>query len=232
MSKTGTNQRSGNEEAVSERSTLSKSRASSGHKNGSTNGVASGPMNVPASAKSKIPTNGRLKPARTPKRRTSTPRSATPVGSSANATSGSKKRAAATEFEETIKSEFGVSRQLQERLLGAIAEHSFTPHSAFAIKLALEEAMINAIKHGNKLDVSKHVYVKAKITGALAEFVIEDEGPGFERCAVPDPTLIENLEKCSGRGIMLIEAYMNSVEWSNRGRRLRMIKRNGEEAGG
>ena len=60
----------------------------------------------------------------------------------------------------------------------------------------------------------------------LAEIIIEDEGPGFDRKHVPDPTLEENLEKCSGRGILLIGAYMDFVEWTNGGRCLRMIKRN------
>jgi len=56
--------------------------------------------------------------------------------------------------------------------------------------------------------------------------VIEDEGSGFARALVPDPTLEENLEKSSGRGIHLIEAYMNEVRWSRGGRRLRMVKKN------
>ena len=55
-------------------------------------------------------------------------------------------------------------------------------------------------------------------------------GSGFDRSSVPDPTEEENLEKCSGRGILLMEAYMNSVKWSNKGRRVKMIKRNEAEA--
>ena len=55
--------------------------------------------------------------------------------------------------------------------------------------------------------------------------VIEDEGPGFNRQTVPDPTAEENLTKCSGRGLLLMETYMTSVEYSNKGRRVCMIKR-------
>ena len=47
---------------------------------------------------------------------------------------------------------------------------------------------------------------------------------------MPDPTLQENLEKCSGRGILLMEAYMNRVEWTNGGRRVRMVKKNEADA--
>lgn len=129
----------------------------------------------------------------------------------------------------TIASDFAAAREVQKRILDAVELSGFTPHSTFSIKLSLEEALINAIKHGNKLDPAKNVHVEATISAEQADISIEDEGPGFDRHAVPDPTLQENLEKCSGRGILLIEAYMDQVEWSNRGRRLRIVKRNGRD---
>jgi serine/threonine-protein kinase RsbW len=134
-------------------------------------------------------------------------------------------------FSTTIPSLHPASQEVQKRILDAVAKIGFTPHSSFAIKLALEEEMINAIKHGNKEDPKKNVHIQAKVTPKCAEIIIEDEGAGFSRAAVPDPTLEENREKCSGRGILLIESYMNTVKWSHNGRRLRMIKRNGEEPG-
>jgi len=121
-------------------------------------------------------------------------------------------------------------RQVQTKILDELANIGFNSHSHFAVKLALEEALINAIKHGNKLDKSKSVKIEAKITPDVAEITIEDEGPGFDRSSVPDPTDEANLEKCSGRGILLMEAYMNSVKWSNRGRKVKMVKRNEAEA--
>ncbi len=132
----------------------------------------------------------------------------------------------------TIPSNFTAGREVQQRILSAVEACGFTAHSSFAVKLALEEALINAIKHGNKLDTTKQVHVNAVINSHSADITIEDEGPGFERTSVPDPTAEENLEKCSGRGLLLIEAYMNTVEWSHQGRRLHMIKRNGEEPQG
>jgi serine/threonine-protein kinase RsbW len=90
----------------------------------------------------------------------------------------------------------------------------------------LVEAMLNADKHGNRRDPRKKVRVEATVTPREAEIVVEDEGAGFKRAAVPDPTLPENLEKSGGRGIHLMEAYMNKVEWSHGGRRVRMVKRN------
>ena len=115
---------------------------------------------------------------------------------------------------------------IQRQILDEVERLNYDPQSQFAIRLALEEGLINAHKHGNKNDPSKKVRVEAKVTAQEAEIFIEDEGPGFDRSSVPDPTLEENLEKCSGRGILLIEAYMSSVQWDRGGRRMRMVKRN------
>lgn len=129
-----------------------------------------------------------------------------------------------------IPSDLSAVREVQSRILDDVKRHGYDQESTFAIKLALEEVLINAIKHGNKFDQGKHVHVECNVTPDQAEIVIEDEGPGFDRVEVPDPTLVENLTKCSGRGILLIEAYMTSVEYSNRGRRVRMIKKNDGDA--
>ncbi|HLL90025.1 MAG TPA: ATP-binding protein [Tepidisphaeraceae bacterium] len=126
----------------------------------------------------------------------------------------------------TISSDFVAGREVQKAILDDVARHRYNDHAAFAIKLALEEALINAIKHGNKLDPAKKVRVTAKVTDAACHIEIEDEGPGFDRKSVPDPCAEENLEKCSGRGILLMESYMNSVAWDRGGRRVRMSKKN------
>ena len=104
--------------------------------------------------------------------------------------------------------------------------HHYPPEVLFGVRLALEEAIVNAIKHGNRMDCQKKVHVEADITPKRARLVVEDEGCGFRRERVPDPRLEENLTKCTGRGILLIEAYMNQVKWSHGGRRLEMIRTN------
>ena len=123
-------------------------------------------------------------------------------------------------------SNFDTGCDVQTQILKEVERHGFNPNSLFATRLALEEAMVNAIKHGNKLDPKKKVIVEAKVTRNRVEIEIEDQGPGFDRKCVPDPTADENLCKCSGRGILLIEAYMNSVTWSHGGRRVRMVRYN------
>jgi serine/threonine-protein kinase RsbW len=133
----------------------------------------------------------------------------------------------AARFEFTISSnDDAASRAVQRKVLDEVHRRGFNEQSLFAIKLALVEAMLNADKHGNHRDPKKKVHVEVTVTPGQAEIIVEDEGAGFKRAAVPDPTLPENLEKCGGRGIHLMEAYMNRVEWSHGGRRVRMVKRN------
>jgi len=125
-----------------------------------------------------------------------------------------------------FQSNFDTGCEVQERILREVERQGFNTNSLFATRLALEEALVNAIKHGNKLDPKKKVIVEARVTRDRVEIEVEDEGPGFVRTSVPDPTAEENLCKCSGRGILLIEAYMNSVDWSRGGRRVRMVRLN------
>jgi serine/threonine-protein kinase RsbW len=130
----------------------------------------------------------------------------------------------------TMASDRAAVRGVQDRIMAEVVRHGFDVHSQFAIKLALEEGLVNAIRHGNKFDARKRVFVEYLVTPRELDVSIEDEGPGFERAGVPDPTLEENIEKCSGRGILLIESYMTSVGWSRGGRRMRMVKRNEQSA--
>ena len=123
-------------------------------------------------------------------------------------------------------SDFDAGCEVQQRVLEEVERHGFNTNSLFATRLALEEALVNAIKHGNKLDPKKKVIVDAKVNRDRVEIEVEDQGPGFDRSSVPDPTAEENLCKCSGRGILLIEAYMNSVRWSRGGRRVHLVRLN------
>jgi serine/threonine-protein kinase RsbW len=128
-------------------------------------------------------------------------------------------------FHFVFASDFAAMRDVQGQLVASLTAHGFDDEAMFAIKLALEEGLINAIKHGNRHDPKKHVTVDATITDKAAEFWIHDEGSGFKRNQVPDPTHESNLEKSSGRGLLLIESYMTEVEYSDDGRRLHMAFR-------
>ena len=127
-----------------------------------------------------------------------------------------------------IPSDLGATRDVQQQIMSAVGSHGYSEDTIFGVKLALEETLVNAIKHGNKLDPKKTVIVEARVSRDRVEIEIEDQGPGFDRSSVPDPTAEENLCKCSGRGILLIEAYMNKVSWSRGGRRVHLLRLNEE----
>ena len=135
------------------------------------------------------------------------------------------------EFEETIPNDTGAALAVQERIVRRLEEIGYPPRDVFGCRLALEEALVNAIKHGNKNDPRKRVKVECRIAEERFEIGIEDEGPGFVPETVPDPTAEENLEKPSGRGIMLMRAFMTRVGYTGRGNRVLLEKDrgNGEE---
>ncbi|HEX4000485.1 MAG TPA: ATP-binding protein [Pirellulales bacterium] len=113
-----------------------------------------------------------------------------------------------------------VVEQVRERL--ELAEWS--PHDVFSVHLAVEEAIVNAIKHGNRHDASKQVRVAC--CGTPEKFWIEiiDEGLGFDPDQLPDPTAEENLECPCGRGVLLMRNFMSRVEFSDQGKRVVMEK--------
>jgi len=91
--------------------------------------------------------------------------------------------------------------------------------------VALDEAFVNAVKHGNKFDAHKLVRITADISHAEAKFTIEDEGEGFNVNSIPDPLDPENLFKTSGRGVLFIYNIMDEVKYNDRGNRLTMVKK-------
>src|SRR5919107_3187264 len=115
----------------------------------------------------------------------------------------------------------GVLHYLTERVaaLGVIKP------DASNLFIALDEAFVNAVKHGNRHDTQKLVRITADLSTKEARFTIEDEGEGFNVSAIPDPRDPKNLFKTSGRGVLLIYNIMDEVEYNDRGNRLTMVKR-------
>jgi serine/threonine-protein kinase RsbW len=124
-----------------------------------------------------------------------------------------------------IASDFAAVRTAEEAVLKEVSRLGYGESLLFAIKLSLEEGLNNAIRHGNGLDPRKKVRLDYEVDSDRVVIEIADEGPGFDPQNVPDPTADENLEKPSGRGIMLMRNYMDEVRFSMDGRQLRMIKR-------
>ncbi len=130
--------------------------------------------------------------------------------------------------EVAILSDPSEARRLQDDIEFLLQQNGYTDHEIFSIKLAVEEALVNGMKHGNCNDPGKRLCVSYLVNPTRFDILIVDEGPGFNPNAVPDPTAAENLERPSGRGLMLMRYYMNEVIWNESGNSVRMCKlRNG-----
>lgn len=114
---------------------------------------------------------------------------------------------------------------LQSEVNDELTARGYPEQSRFAVRLALEEAVVNAFRHGNRGQPGRTVTVRITISDDEAAFEVEDQGEGFDPAIVPDPTLEENIEIPSGRGIMLIKAYMSDVRYLPPGNIIRMVYR-------
>jgi len=112
-----------------------------------------------------------------------------------------------------------------EELVEAMSLLGYSPRDRFGIRLAVEEAVINAIKHGHKYDPTKTVEVRYQVNQEHVLLEIEDQGPGFVREQVADPTAVENWDKPSGRGLLLIQRFTSWVHYNARGNCVRFCKR-------
>ena len=128
-------------------------------------------------------------------------------------------------IDKSIPTDLTAARHLTEDILSLAVAAGYSEDDRFAIRLSLEEALINAIKHGNNFDPARKVRVSADVGDEQTTITVCDEGAGFDPSVVPDPTTDENLEKPSGRGIMLMRAYMDEVSYNYHGNEVRMTKR-------
>lgn len=114
--------------------------------------------------------------------------------------------------------------KVQNEIISKIETLGYSREVIFAVRLALDEAVTNAIRHGNQLDPDKQVDVDYTIDEKQLSITICDQGPGFHPDDLPDPTLEENLTEPHGRGVMLMQAYMTQVSFNERGNCITMIK--------
>ena len=123
----------------------------------------------------------------------------------------------------TIRSSAEVAKALAP-VLGKMVLAGYPEKDRFAVRLALEEALINAVRHGNREDPARRVWLRFRLTAEsfLAEVV--DEGEGFDPSLVPDPLSPENMERSSGRGLLLMRAYMTWVRHNDSGNCVTLCK--------
>jgi len=99
-------------------------------------------------------------------------------------------------------------------LMKRLAAAGYGERAEYGVRLALEEALINAMKHGNKMDRRKKIRVRYLLDDRRVMISVADEGSGFDPDAVPDPTEDENLEVTHGRGIVLMRAYVAELRFN------------------
>lgn len=132
--------------------------------------------------------------------------------------------------EEEHKKSFQVPSDLSEvqkasaKALAFLRPLELSQALLFDIRLCLEEALINAIKYGNKEDRQKPVKLEIEFSERDIRIAIEDEGEGFDPKKLVDCTESDNLLRTRGRGVYLIHQLMDKVQYNQRGNRLLMVK--------
>lgn len=114
--------------------------------------------------------------------------------------------------------------EAQHKVMDVVEQAGFNESALFAIRLALDEALNNAISHGNQRDPAKTVTIHYNIDDKGICIRVTDEGTGFDPADVPDPRLPENITRPHGRGIMLMRAYMTEVDYDDNGKTVVLVK--------
>ena len=126
----------------------------------------------------------------------------------------------------TLSSDVNIISPFVDQLMRFISKYRIAKGDNVEIELALREALVNAIVHGNQENPRKRVYVNCRCTlDGQVSIRIEDEGDGFEHDAVPDPTSPDNRLRTHGRGIYLIRTLMDRVEIEQGGSLVHIHKR-------
>lgn len=111
----------------------------------------------------------------------------------------------------------------EDLVLSALCRHHYPEAARFAVRLALEEAVVNAFKHGSRGIENPKVEFGYRVAPNELMIRVKDPGPGFDPRKLPDPTAPENLERPGGRGVMLMRAFMTRVEYNSSGNQITMI---------
>lgn len=130
----------------------------------------------------------------------------------------------------TIPNDTAVGRQLLDELLAHLTTQQWPTRDVFGVHLAVDEALVNAILHGNALDPTKRVRFHCRLAPQKVRVEIIDEGAGFDPDSLPDPTSPCRLGCPSGRGVMLMRTFMSRVEFHDRGNHVVMEKDRGPAA--
>jgi serine/threonine-protein kinase RsbW len=124
-----------------------------------------------------------------------------------------------------VPSKIGAGRTIRREVLRQLRQQRWDKHDIFSVHLALEEALVNAIRHGNRLDAAKQVRVRCDLSDDLMRIEVADEGNGFDPNGIPDPTDCEHREMPCGRVVMLMRRFMDRVDFNAKGNAVLLEKR-------
>lgn len=102
--------------------------------------------------------------------------------------------------------------EFQDKFVRMLSNSGWPKEPIFAVRLSVEEALANAMKHGNEDDPEKKIEVHWNLKEKILDVIVIDEGDGYDPEAVPDPTNQENLTLTSGRGLALMKAFMSHIK--------------------
>lgn len=123
-----------------------------------------------------------------------------------------------------ISSETAAGQRVLEQVVDKLQQCQWPRHDVFSVQLAVEEALVNAVKHGNRFAPDKRVHVHCRMSPELLQIEITDEGAGFDPATLPDPTDEDHILVPSGRGVMLMRSFMSRVEYNRSGNSVLMEK--------
>ena len=109
-------------------------------------------------------------------------------------------------------------------VLEQLEKSGWANKDVFGIHMAMEEAILNAIHHGNHCAPDQDVHVVIELSEDRFYSKITDQGDGFDPTSLPDPTAEENLEKECGRGVLLIKSFVDVVVYNAKGNSLEITK--------
>lgn len=127
-------------------------------------------------------------------------------------------------YDKFLPSDLEVGHAAIEELITALGAAGWIGMDLFRIQMAIEEAVVNAIEHGNKRESDKLVRMVFHVTPEKATMIISDEGAGFDHRNLADPTSEGLLDKPRGRGVMLMRELMNEARFNEAGNQVTMIK--------
>ena len=123
-----------------------------------------------------------------------------------------------------ISSELKNVKLVSAEILESLLPFNIASYDLLDIRLCLEEALINAIKYGNKLQPDLSIEITYSIENSILKITVLDQGKGFDHNNLPDPTLEENLQELKGRGVYLIRRLMDEVIFNEVGNQITMMK--------